>query len=997
MKNALPSKSDSDPSRSRSGLIKTHDEFHVLTFWVYHERAISHILTEAKAFNIPGCDITYQINGKWFKIVCQKKDTINVQDRFTSLLSSLDRDIIWDDVTGHDQGPLGHPWILRLRQPIDDNDVTPKENELDTPSGTELAHVLEVPSDFQHYKFVRIFKDIDDLEPDGVTCEDIICQESISRLEQLSAVHIAAPGLGRIVYVGGEIRCNVDTTISRLSNIRKRFHEANPQVQHTLYTESSARGTPVEARLCNDINPVLVSGCILDPMHGVEATLDEYRGLKKAVSIRAVQVGPNGKEQSFFGPRSKGLFKVPQGRRYIQQTASWRYVSKQPGVVAGAASTMSKAGSYLGEKPTVMGWMQNITLDPPTGNGIIDSDLGISHEVAAPPITKFEQARSTSSAAFGLLSQPRVYQKSKNTDSVGKRQAVNVGMNANQPKHLGFSRPRPTETQRHTSHEAKNPWSSTAATSKTYAPSSLDAYRTRIGTEAWSQGTWPAPPPPALDSFAEYPALGTPANSKPSTRPHRGSPTSADLPQIVSQSEDCVPTETLYPQDILEETSFEAREVNTNTTRPFAFDMEPLVPLQGTINPRPSIMVYNDRETDTFHKTMRQTAPSRRLQARSYSAAAPVQPHLTKDPNVEFMEDLNTKVGGLLEHLRFRRGRIDLSVVFGRAYLKRFTREGLATNKIYEEHYGWNPEVFLERMHKRYSSSEDVLFANILSIYGQDAEALREITRLCAASPTQVEKTTPWEQHDIRVIYEFSCQIDDDNLFVIEVDAESFKFEIRDLPNQVPPILIHCLHRHWDLAITAACSSVQGVNKLCQTFGENLVKSLEIPSNTTGKPKLCYSEAYHSKPNKPIVTALRVLHIVSFVAPDKETQLRVTQVQNMATTLLPGRHAGWNRYTASLAKESPDQGIFSTWFTASLSSKKSDEMLKSNVTLNLGDEAEWTTKAFLRDGCVEPLLKHALAMVKGMDSIGVLCDNGHAVPSGEVITIPNSLAQIDFW
>lgn len=145
------------------------------------------------------------------------------------------------------------------------------------------------------------------------------------------------------------------------------------------------------------------------------------------------------------------------------------------------------------------------------------------------------------------------------------------------------------------------------------------------------------------------------------------------------------------------------------------------------------------------------------------------------------------------------------------------------------------------------------------------------------------------------------------------------------------------------------------------------------------------------------MTALRVLHIVSFVAPDKETQLRVTQVQNMATTLLPGRHAGWNRYTASLAKESPDQGIFSTWFTASLSSKKSDEMLKSNVTLNLGDEAEWTTKAFLRDGCVEPLLKHALAMVKGMDSIGVLCDNGHAVPSGEVITIPNSLAQIDFW
>ncbi|TLS29307.1 hypothetical protein PpBr36_00144 [Pyricularia pennisetigena] len=1011
MQNSLPSKSDSDPSRSRPGLVKTHDEFHVITFWIYQERAISHILSKAKAFNVarsiltashkPGCEIIFQVKEKWFKVVCLKKDTLKVQDRFASLLSSLDQDITWDDVVGQNQSPLDHPWILRFRQPIDDNDTTPNENAIVTDTGLGLAHVLEVPSDFQQYNFVRIFHDIDDLEPEGVICEDIICHKWMAELERLSSVRIAAPGVGRIVYIGGEIRSDVDTAVARLSNIHKRFHEAKPQVQHILYAESSARGTPVEARLCNDINPVLVSGCILDPIHGAKAMLEEYRELKKAVSIRAVQVGPNGKKQSFFGPRSKGSFKAPQGRRYIQQVASWRYVSKQPSSVAGAASSISKAGSYLGEKPTVMGWMQNVTLNPPAGNGVIDSNLGISHEAAAPPISKkLRHPNLTSPARVGLLSQPRAHQNRESSDAVGKQHVMNIGTDACQPKYLGFSRPQSTGAQPGTLQKPKKPWSSAAATSETNATSALDAYRTQVGTQAWGHDTWPAPPPPALASLAEYPALGTPANSKSSLRPQHGSPASTKHPQPVSRSENHLPEKTFYSQHLLEETPRGPQEMNTNPLRPFAFDMEPLIPLQGSSNPHPSIVAHDDRETDTFHRTMRQMAPSRRLQTRSHQAVSLVQSPVTvtMDPDTVFMENLNHKVGGLLEHLRFRRGKVDLCVVFGRAYLKRFTREGLAMNKKYEDHYGWDPEVFLGRMQKRYSSSDDVLFANILSIYGQDAEALHEITRRCAPQ-AQTDKAKPWEQNGIRVIYEFTCQIGNENAFVVELDAKSFKFEIRYLSNQVAPIVIHCLHRHWDLAVNAACSPVEGVNnhQLCQTFAENLVKSLEIPPNTTGKPQLCYTEAYHNSPNKPIVTALRVLHIVSFGSPDKETQLRVTQVQDMSTTLLPGRHGGWNRYKASVAKESPDQGIFSTWFTASMSSVKADEMLKSNMTLELGDEARWTTEAFLKDGCVHSLFKRALAIVKEMDGIGVLCDNGHGVPSGEVIDIPSSLAQVDFW
>ncbi|KAI6365179.1 hypothetical protein MCOR25_005473 [Pyricularia grisea] len=966
MQNTLPSKSDSDPLRSRSGLVKTHDEFHVMSFWIYQERAISHILSKAKAFNIPGCDITFQIKENWFKVVCLKKDTLKVQDRFASLLSTLDQAIIWDDVVGQDQDPLAHPWILRLRQPIDDNNAIPNENGLDTHSGTELAHISEVPSDFQQYKFVRIFKDIDDLEPEHVTCEDIICPEWISELENLSSVRIAAPGVGRIVYIGGQIRSDVDTAITRLSNIRKRFHEVKPQVQHTLYTESSARGTPVEARLCNEINPVLVSGCILDPTHVLKATPEEYKELKNTISIRAVQVGPNGKQQSFFGPRSKGLFEVPQGRRYIQQTARWTYVSKQPSAVTAAASNTSKAGSYFGEKPTVMGWMQNVTLDPPVGNGVIDSNLGISHEVAAPPIMGFQQARQASPATVGLLSQPRAPQKSKITNATEKWHAVNVGTDAGQPKHLGFSRPQSTGNQPHISQGAKRPWSSAAGTPKTSKASALDSYRSRIGTQASGQDTWPAPPPPALNSFAEYPALGTPANSKSSSRPQA----SVEHPQTVSESETRVSAKILYPHRLLEETPHMAREMKqtetnfrttpthiTNTPRPFAFDMEPLIPLQGSLSLRPSIVAYDDRKTDTYHKTMRQMAPSRRLQTHSHRS----QPPMMLDPDAVFVEDLNNKVGSLIEHLRFRRGKVDFRVVLGRVYLKRFTREGLATNKRYENHYGWDPELFLERMHKRYSSSDDILFADILSIYGQDAEALHDITRRCATPRTQAVKAMPWKQHGVRVVYEFTCQISNDKAFVIEVEAESFEFEIRG------------------------------------TFAENLVKSLEIPPNTTGKPKLCYTEAYHSSPNKPIVTALRVLHVVSFVSPEKETQLRVTQVQDMSATLLPGRHGGWNRYRASLAKENPGQGIFSTWFTASVSSNQADEIFKSNMTLNLGDEAEWTTKDLLKEGCIESLLKRTLEMVKEMDDIGVLCDNGHGVPSGEKINVPNSLAPIDFW
>lgn len=77
--------------------------------------------------------------------------------------------------------------------------------------------------------------------------------------------------------------------------------------------------------------------------------------------------------------------------------------------------------------------------------------------------------------------------------------------------------------------------------------------------------------------------------------------------------------------------------------------------------------------------------------------------------------------------------------------------------------------------------------------------------------------------------------------------------------------------------------------------------------------------------------------------------------------------------------ERPAKGVFTSWFEASISSVKAEELFVQNEELTLGEEAEWTAEQLKQDGVFRSLWGPALQMLKEMDSVGHHNSNGQEI------------------
>lgn len=126
------------------------------------------------------------------------------------------------------------------------------------------------------------------------------------------------------------------------------------------------------------------------------------------------------------------------------------------------------------------------------------------------------------------------------------------------------------------------------------------------------------------------------------------------------------------------------------------------------------------------------------------------------------------------------------------------------------------------------------------------------------------------------------------------------------------------------------------------------------------------------------VYRLNVRHIARLRSQDEKSHLDVTNVQAM--TMCEEREEAPSSLLVRIEAR-PDStnapgGRVASWYEASVSSARADDLFRQNETLRVGDEPDWTVERLQEAGVFRDLYGPAAAMVKRMDGVGVLGDNG---------------------
>jgi len=125
------------------------------------------------------------------------------------------------------------------------------------------------------------------------------------------------------------------------------------------------------------------------------------------------------------------------------------------------------------------------------------------------------------------------------------------------------------------------------------------------------------------------------------------------------------------------------------------------------------------------------------------------------------------------------------------------------------------------------------------------------------------------------------------------------------------------------------------------------------------------------------VVAVRVRHIARYTSKDGRSLLDLTYLRDMDVQFPEGgEHDDSSRLEAFPMTEAVARGVFSSWYEASVSSVKAEEIFVENEGIATGDESQWDIGTLSAAGVLEALYTPALEMVRQMDGVGATVDNG---------------------
>ncbi|KAM0254451.1 hypothetical protein ACHAQJ_006791 [Trichoderma viride] len=332
----------------------------------------------------------------------------------------------------------------------------------------------------------------------------------------------------------------------------------------------------------------------------------------------------------------------------------------------------------------------------------------------------------------------------------------------------------------------------------------------------------------------------------------------------------------------------------------------------------------------------------------------------------DILRDAEDQLKTMSQVLEFAPGYISLAVVFGRIYIKQMAPSLVNDSNSAGLHYSVSEAVgFLNGVN---FPQNCVGFSPILSTMGGDAELLVNI--MPPGEP-------PWHLAKKEVWYDFQCKFPGHKgeSFVLELNAETFKYRCRGPNQEILAIYMHCPQRAWDMKACGVRSTALGGKARFKCFIASLFENMAILVNDKNDVRIVFSgdTTFH--------TAVKSIHMrqVARYRHPKQTDnslLSITMTHVLEERSSPSqtnrgfREVGEERSFVS-PKSSSNSALPHQYVEASITSSRLRPFLEENIQFECGDKATWDVGYLESEGVFEDMLRPAFGMVTHMDHIGL--------------------------
>ncbi|CAK7198407.1 hypothetical protein SEUCBS139899_001068 [Sporothrix eucalyptigena] len=940
-------------------------QIYLASIWLYHEAGVERVLGALRKHH-PGGQYTFEEDAGWFKVSCQAGDVLKVQAIFRDIHREMERGL------GPKKIPENNRWI-KLPNPGN----LPKK-----PAGDIIVDQL-CPVTFDRFAFRKVWTRVKTDTPENILMHKILSEEDRKSIMAETGAQLAVDSTCRLVYIGADTKVAVANASKMIDNLFCRYVFVMPSPKHLLYAEIDS-AYHVDARYMAHVNDTMLTSTILDPsQYPTEALLEKMLKsvFSKGVCLRICEVDHFKRiEVSLFGPRAGPIFN-DQARKWPMWFKRIEYTPKAIGV-----SVPNKA--------------QEAALAP--------VQKPVSH--TPEPVSQRKQETAAQRNELICLSEsPRTNGKNKCQESVKPNSLEQVDM-------LGLDLSNMSDGQ--DAPKALPPAPSAPATPPDTPPEDKELLLAIL------------PPMPSSYQSEKYSyemkLLWDFMNN--SLKISSGQAAAKPVKLIEDK-----------PETRLIETAPEAKLVNDTpaATPAETSGADNDLSVKGNVKPKPQDgPVKPEIETapliDFFDDIPAPAAAAAQTKPQAHSGSARMSKALVRRST--FASSLCHSIGRLMADLPFSRGRIRLQVELGRLYIMDANPEGLAFNAPGEPATGWPPTEITTRLDAICVSPESIVFSRALTLFANDMESVLGLNAsvlsqnmLTNGSGSIIDgdgsgfpcnSLPDWAFHEKRIVYEFKCQrvykkgnagSKAASPFVIEIDGTkpgAFTYAIRSVEDTRPPIWIHCIRRHWDARVSVSFSQTDKLEAEYGDFARELLRSLVVPPGPITNPKFQF--AYDHRETKKggqsfstMVLSARIRNIGRFVSADQQSYLDVSWNWLMALVKRPGKEGATSgTMHATPAPDNPSRGQFTSWYEASIVSAEAEAAFRENETLPAGGMAAWgTVGTAALDEIFESAFNPALQLVKKMDGVGVLVDNGQAERTWTPPTTASKVARAvkNFW
>lgn len=170
-------------------------------------------------------------------------------------------------------------------------------------------------------------------------------------------------------------------------------------------------------------------------------------------------------------------------------------------------------------------------------------------------------------------------------------------------------------------------------------------------------------------------------------------------------------------------------------------------------------------------------------------------------------------VKDLASILELAPGQVSIELEFGRFYMKNLSHSLIDVGS--GPH--WTMADMLESLNADDVPGGCVGFSTALTSCGPDVE---DLVKLCPRGEA------PWVHFETKVWYEVFCVPEDQEPFIVEIDADSFRTNCRGVEKELGHLYLHCVRRPWDMRVRVAQKTALNHSPLHVAIADALVASI---------------------------------------------------------------------------------------------------------------------------------------------------------------------------